>query len=92
MCVDRCNHGSTILNQRLYVYGGQGEEPFISAIEFLEISDDLTNGQNQNEAEWQLLEIEESLIGAKRNPIMCALNEREILILGGGNEQGVDAH
>ena len=92
MCVDRCNHGSTILNQRLYVYGGQGEEPFISAIEYLEISDDLTNGQNQNQAEWQLLEIEESLIGARRYPIMCALNKREILILGGLKEEDVDAH
>lgn len=72
--VARHVHGSTILNEKLYVFAGMDEtDQCINSLEVLEL--------NAVSKAWTLLVLE--IIPARACPLICPINEKELLIMGG---------
>ena len=79
--VARSQASSCILGRRVYVFGGCGDgESYLNSIEYLKLS------SRQDESQglaWMIVSLE--MVTPRINPVLCPLNERQIVLIGGSD-------
>ena len=82
MNLERCNHSSCTIGKTLYVLGGYEDIEVNYSIEKLTNIDEPVAIASSR---WQLIKLIESFT-PRFDPVFCAWNNRELIILGGINE------
>ena len=79
----RSAHGNALLDGKLYIYGGSGEEQeFLKSVEVIKLRD------NAPDAISLLIENHpDELVPSRLESLFCPISNHQILLMGGRNEQ-----